>query len=75
MPEEQEISEEGDAEISCETIKDSLASKNEEIAYLEELKKVHDDPSIIEPLDEYIQTCKKQLDLIKKISKNACGVQ
>lgn len=75
---EQPVSKEAEQEevridkISCETIKGAFTSKEDEIAYIQELKTMYDDPTIITNLDEYIETCNRQKELIKAIRETAC---
>lgn len=60
--------------VSCETIVNALTSKTEEIAYLQELKTMFDAPEVHTILDELIQSCSHQKDLIESLRTKTCPV-
>lgn len=60
--------------VSCETIVNAIASKAEEIAYLNELKTMYDSSEVHTILDELIQSCTHQKDLIESLRVKTCPV-
>jgi hypothetical protein len=60
--------------ISCETIKGAVSSKEDEIAYLKELKTIYDATQIHDLLDKLITTCEEQKRILNELNKNTCPI-